>query len=118
MQVSERLSIIAAAKGFGSALVNSVTMIIATELGDKTFCIAAVMAMRHNRFFVFSGAIAALIVMTFLSVGIGAVMPALLPKLYTHYAAAALFAYFGFRLVREAMAMTGKETHEELAGKS
>lgn len=59
----------AAAKGFGSAFFNSVTMIIATELGDKTFCIAAVMAMRHNRFFVFAGAIGALIVMTILSVG-------------------------------------------------
>lgn len=43
-------------------------------------------------------------------------MPALLPKVYTHYAAAALFAYFGYRLIREAIAMTGKENHEELAG--
>ena len=93
------------------------TMIIATELGDKTFCIAAVMAMRHNRIIVFAGAIGALIVMTILSVGIGAIMPALLPKVYTHYAAAALFAYFGYRLLREAMSMTGKETHDELAGR-
>ena len=72
--------------------------------------------MRHNRIFVFAGAIGALIVMTILSVCIGAVMPAVLPKIYTHYAAAALFAYFGYRLIREAMAMTGKEAHEELAG--
>jgi hypothetical protein len=40
--------------------------------GDKTFCIAAVMAMRYNRMFVFGGAIGALIVMTVLSVLIGA----------------------------------------------
>ncbi len=33
---------------------------------------------------------------------IGAAVPALLPKLYTHYAAALLFAYFGVKLLREA----------------
>jgi hypothetical protein len=87
----------AAAKGMGTAFFNSLTMIIATELGDKTFCIAAVMAMRYNRGFVFLGAIMALIVMTILSVGIGVAVPTLLPKAYTHYAAALLFAYFGYK---------------------
>ena len=38
-------------------------MIIVSELGDKTFFIAAIMAMRHARVTVFSGAIAALGVM-------------------------------------------------------
>ena len=47
--------------------------------GDKTFCIAAVMAMRYNRVFVFGGAIGALIVMTVLSVVIGECRPVLAP---------------------------------------
>lgn len=42
---------------FPVALLNSITMTIATELGDKTFCIAAVMAMRYPRSAVFAGAI-------------------------------------------------------------
>ena len=89
----------------GAAFFNSVTMTIATELGDKTFCIAALMAMRYNRMFVFAGAIGALLVMTVLAVAIGVAVPTLLPKTYTHYAAAALFAYFGYKLLREAQAM-------------
>ena len=63
------------------------------------------MAMRYNRMFVFAGAAFALLVMTVLSVGIGVAVPTLMPKTYTHYAAAALFAYFGFRLLREARDM-------------
>ena len=71
--------------------------------------------MRYNRTFVFVGALGALLIMTVLSVGIGVAVPTLLPKAYTHYAAAALFAYFGVRLLREAReAKTGDEEHSEL----
>lgn len=99
------------------ATVNGFTMTVATEIGDKTFCIAAVMAMRYNRLLVFSGAAGALLVMTVLSVGIGLTLPALLPKEYTHYAAAALFVYFGVKLLQEARAMPadGGGEHSELA---
>ena len=99
------------------ATVNGFTMTVATEVGDKTFCIAAVMAMRYNRLLVFSGAASALLVMTVLSVAIGVALPALLPKQYTHYAAAALFAYFGVKLLMEARAMPaeGSGEHSELA---
>ena len=38
-----------------------------SELGDKTFFIAAILAMRHSRMLVFGGAIAALGLMTVLS---------------------------------------------------
>ena len=44
-------------------LVLFCSVIIVSELGDKTFFIAAIMAMRHARVTVFSGAIAALGVM-------------------------------------------------------
>lgn len=37
------------AYGFWSAFVNSLIMIIATELGDKTFFIAAILAMQFER---------------------------------------------------------------------
>lgn len=46
-------------------------MIIVTELGDKTFFIAAIMAMRYARSTVFAGAISALAVMTILSAALG-----------------------------------------------
>ena len=38
-----------AAYGFWSAFVNSIVMIMATEVGDKTFFIAAILAMQFDR---------------------------------------------------------------------
>ena len=51
---------------FTKAFTASVAMILATEIGDKTFFIAAVLSMRNDRAAVFGGAILALIVMTVL----------------------------------------------------
>ena len=53
--------------GFIHAFVASLSVIIVSELGDKTFFIAAIMAMRHPRLTVFAGAMAALGLMTILS---------------------------------------------------
>lgn len=53
-------------KDFLKALFSSFSAIIATEIGDKTFFIAAVLSMRNDRMAVFGGAILALIIMTIL----------------------------------------------------
>ena len=53
--------------GFIHAFVASFSVIIVSELGDKTFFIAAIMAMRYNRFTVLVGAMLALSFMTCLS---------------------------------------------------
>jgi Ca2+/H+ antiporter, TMEM165/GDT1 family len=110
--------------GFMPALVNSFSMIIVTEIGDKTFFIAAILAMSHPRVAVFAGAIGALIVMTLLSVVIGFALPALIPRSLTHFASALLFLYFGGKLLVEARSMDAsgpsdelKEVEEELEGK-
>lgn len=72
--------------GFYNSMINSFAMIVVTELGDKTFFIAAILAMRHGRLVVFAGCMAALVVMHVLSSLMGLALPALLPKVYTHYA--------------------------------
>ena len=53
-------------QGFWNGFSSSTMMIIATEIGDKTFFIAAVLSMRNSRLVVFAGAIGALICMTVL----------------------------------------------------
>lgn len=83
----------------------SLTMILFSEIGDKTFLVAALMAMRHDRLLVFTAALAALILMTILSAILGHVLPTLLPKRLTTFAAALLFLVFGARLLREGLAM-------------
>lgn len=49
-------SLLALNNNFVSATVNSFFMILVTEIGDKTFFIAAVLAMRNGRLLVYAGA--------------------------------------------------------------
>ena len=101
---------------FFEGAVKSGTMILISEIGDKTFFIAAIMAMRHSRATVFAGAVGALGVMTALSAALGWAAPALISKTYTHYLAVALFFFFGLRSLYESLlAWEGGGMREELA---
>lgn len=91
------------------SFVLSFTMIIFSEIGDKTFLVAALMAMRHPRMVVFSAAFSALIAMTVLSAVLGHAVPTLLPKKLTSFAAAILFLVFGAKMIREGLAMSPHE---------
>ena len=53
-------------EGLVPALVQSFAMILVSEIGDKTFLIAAILAMRHPRTLVFAGAFGSLVVMPIL----------------------------------------------------
>jgi Ca2+/H+ antiporter, TMEM165/GDT1 family len=85
--------------GFKDAFLSSVSMILVSEMGDETFIIAAIMAMRHPRVVVFSGAIAALSIMTVLGVALGLVVPNLISKDTVSKAAFVLYTFFGCRLL-------------------
>jgi len=54
--VSSSTDILSLTSNFFTATVNSLMMILVTEIGDKTFFIAAVLAMRHGRLIVYAGA--------------------------------------------------------------
>jgi putative Ca2+/H+ antiporter (TMEM165/GDT1 family) len=95
------------------AVWSSFSMIVVSEIGDKTFLIAAILAMRQPRPIVFMGAFGALAVMSVLSALLGVMFPTLLPKWLTTLAAALLFFGFGIRMMREAINMTGEELGEE-----
>ncbi|CAI9775158.1 unnamed protein product [Fraxinus pennsylvanica] len=53
----------------------SLAMTVLSEIGDKTFFAAAILAMRHPRRLVLSGCLGALIIMTILSVLVGWAAP-------------------------------------------
>jgi len=84
--------------GFVDATMRSFAMIMVSELGDETFIIAAIMAMRHPRAVILAGALAALYVMTVLSAAMGFVMPKLISPDTTHNIATFMYFFFGFRL--------------------
>ncbi|KAH7670416.1 Gdt1 family protein [Dioscorea alata] len=85
--------------GLFDAFFASLSMIIVSEIGDETFIIAALMAMRHPKSIVLSGALSALIIMTVLSTGLGRIVPNLISRKHTNSAATVLYAFFGLRLL-------------------
>ncbi|XP_030376564.1 uncharacterized protein LOC115625590 isoform X1 [Scaptodrosophila lebanonensis] len=99
--------------GFIDAFTASISVILLTELGDKTFFIAAIMAMRHPRLIVFGGAIAALALMTVLSCVFGWAAN-FIPKVYTYYISTALFIIFGLKMLYEGFKMKPTDAQEEL----
>jgi putative Ca2+/H+ antiporter (TMEM165/GDT1 family) len=88
-----------------AAFTAGLLLITVSELGDKTFFIAVILAMHHSRRLVFIGVTAALAAMTILSVILGQTV-SLLPKVYIHYAEIALFIAFGIKLLYQASKMS------------
>ncbi|XP_039295179.1 transmembrane protein 165 isoform X4 [Nilaparvata lugens] len=97
---------------FLHGFIASLSVIIVSEIGDKTFFIAAIMAMKHSRLTVFAGAISALAFMTVLSVVFG-YAATIIPRAYTFYVSTALFALFGLKMLREGYYMSPNEGQEE-----
>ncbi|CAL0304716.1 unnamed protein product [Lupinus luteus] len=85
--------------GVFDAFFASLSMILVSEIGDETFIIAALMAMRHPKSIVLSGALSALVIMTVLSTGLGRIVPNLISRKHTNSAATVLYAFFGLRLL-------------------
>ncbi|ESP02137.1 hypothetical protein LOTGIDRAFT_212670 [Lottia gigantea] len=98
--------------GFIHAFIASLSVIIVSELGDKTFFIAAIMAMRHSRLTVLIGALGALVVMTILSALLG-FATTVIPRIYTYYVSSILFAIFGLKMLKEGWYMSADEGQEE-----
>lgn len=95
-------------------LTQSILLILFSEIGDKTFLISALLAMRHPRLTVFSGAIASLLVMSALSASLGHILPSLIPRKWTQFAAAVLFLIFGLKMAAEARKMKGDAGNEKM----
>ncbi|CAD1809703.1 unnamed protein product [Candida parapsilosis] len=98
------------------AFIMSISMIVVSEIGDKTFLIAALMAMRNSRVIVFTAAFSSLVVMTVLSGIVGHALPTLISQRVTQFLAAVLFVVFGAKLLREGLSMSKDlGVEEELA---
>ncbi|KAL8517794.1 hypothetical protein ACS0TY_009204 [Phlomoides rotata] len=99
--------------GVFDAFFASLSMILVSEIGDETFIIAALMAMRHPKSIVLSGALSALFVMTILSTGLGRIVPNLISRKHTNSAATVLYAFFGLRLLYIAWRSNSKASQEK-----
>lgn len=95
-----------AKSGFTAAF----TLIFVSEIGDKTFFIAALLAMQYQRALVLLGSMAALSLMTIVSVILGRIFQSVPAQFQTtlpigEYSAVALLAFFGFKSIKDALAL-------------
>ncbi|CAH8857706.1 unnamed protein product [Trichobilharzia szidati] len=97
---------------FFSGFSSSLYVIIISELGDKTFFIAAIMSMQHPRALVYGGAMLALITMTILSALLG-YATTIVPRFITFYVSGVLFLLFGLKMLYEAYTMSSTAAKEE-----
>jgi len=109
-------------RGIVHGFSESITVILVSEIGDKTFFIAAILAMRNNKLTVFLAAVSALFLMTVLSGMLGWVVTTFIPREYTYYTCTAIMFAFGLKMLWEAWRMddneaeeTQKEVEQELA---
>ncbi len=99
--------------GFIHAFIASISVIVVSELGDKTFFIAAIMAMRYSRLIIYAGAMSALATMTILSALLGNIVTKFIPRIYTYYLSSLLFACFGIKMLRDGSLMSPDEGTDE-----
>jgi len=90
-----------------SGLIQSFLLIFISEIGDKTFFIAALLAAKYGRFISFTGSIGALAVMTIISTVLGQAFHAVPSSLtqgipFDDYVAVAAFTYFGVKTLMDA----------------
>ena len=96
-----------------AAFGSSLTAITLAELGDKTFFMALILAVRHRARWVFIGSFAALTAVTVLSLGLGYGLRELLPQAVVPWLAAVLFLGFGLKLLLDAQGMAAGAAGEE-----
>lgn len=99
--------------GFLHGFLASLSLIVVSELGDKTFFIAAILAMKNSRIVVFVASMLALGIMTVLASALG-VAANIIPRIYIHYTSVILFVLFGLRMLKEGYDMSPDEAREEL----
>eukprot|EP00210_Caulerpa_lentillifera_P001773 g1703.t1 len=102
-----------------SGFVASLSLIFLSEIGDKTFFICAILAMRLGRWISLIGTTAALATMTVLSVGIGVAFNAVPDAMKTSiplgkYLSVALLFFFGIRSLLNGGGQSSEEQDELL----
>ena len=96
-----------------AAFGSSLTAITLAELGDKTFFMALILAVRHRARWGFIGSFAALTAVTLISLALGYGLRKLLPQSLVPWLAAVLFLSFGIKLLIDAQGMAANAATEE-----
>ncbi|XP_078157106.1 protein PAM71-homolog, chloroplastic isoform X2 [Carex rostrata] len=121
-------ALIVSLKGGPSTVIDAVsksgftaafTLISVSEIGDKTFFIAALLAMQYKRALVLLGSMGALSLMTILSVVIGRIFQSVPSQFQTtlpigEYAAVALLTFFGLKSIKDAWELPSNSSKDSI----
>lgn len=97
-----------------NGFLSSFLMILVSEIGDKTFFIACLMAMQYNRFTVYLGALSALAVMTILSAFLGFIIPRLISVHTTKLISGALFFFFAVKTLYSELSRESEPSQDDM----
>ncbi|CAN6242455.1 unnamed protein product [Urochloa humidicola] len=95
-----------------AGFTKSLAMTALSEIGDRTFCVAAILAMRHPRKLVLAGCVASSVVMTLISSSLGWAAPNLISRKWSHHVTTVLFFIFGILSLRESYKEDGDSDDE------
>ncbi|OLY82817.1 GDT1-like protein C17G8.08c [Smittium mucronatum] len=99
---------------YKESLTQSFLMILFSEIGDKTFLIAAILAMKHSRMLIFVSSCSALWLMSLLSALVGNVLISFVPQRYVSLAASFTFIVFAVKMFFEARQIKDDEIIDEM----
>lgn len=85
-----------------TGFTTSFLAILVSEIGDKTFFLAMIMALRYSQVVVFTGSYGALFLMTVLSTAFGKIATSWISPLFTNIIVTILFFYFGIKMLIDA----------------
>eukprot|EP00607_Mallomonas_marina_P009781 CAMPEP_0182419074 /NCGR_PEP_ID=MMETSP1167-20130531/3469_1 /TAXON_ID=2988 /ORGANISM="Mallomonas Sp, Strain CCMP3275" /LENGTH=293 /DNA_ID=CAMNT_0024593681 /DNA_START=174 /DNA_END=1058 /DNA_ORIENTATION=+ len=124
----ESISTTVSQKASSSGFLQAFLLIFISELGDKTFFIAGLLAAKYNKFISFTGSIGALGAMTILCTILGQIFHAVPSSIsqgipFDDYIAVAAFSYFGLKTLKDAIELdpedsSGIEEEKEEAEKT
>lgn len=107
------MSAVTTSTGWMDGFLSSWSMILVSEIGDKTFFIAMLMAMRHPKLVVYAGALSALAAMTILSALMGVIVPNLLTVKVTQGLAVVLFLAAGTKIIKDTLAESPDDSGDD-----
>lgn len=97
-----------------NGFVGAFSMILVSEIGDKTFFIASLMAMRYNRLTVYLGAVGALALMTVFSAFLGTIVPHLISIRNAKLLSGVLFFIFAGKILYDEFCGSDDDDDAEL----
>lgn len=99
-------------QGIKSGFLASFSMILVSEIADKTFFIAAILSGTFNKWIVFAGSFSSLVLQTVLSVAVGQVLLTFLKIEIAELISNALFIIFGCIALKDGVQMKNNDETE------